>query len=186
MTTTPIAESGDTSAAAAEVARHCAHISARYPAYWPETTRALVVHGARHTASMRGTLPIVRLKQDKENLLRRFGYGAVSLSDALNSGNRKTTLVLQETITPYKLVDGDVKLGGLNMHALPWPAAELERIANNGGPSGVSLLLRRAEPEPAWLAEQVPLPIPWTKVRGQGIDGIGRAIWAAHQQARTR
>ena len=139
MTTTPIAESGDTSAAAAEVARHCAHISARYPAYWPETTRALVVHGARHTASMRGTLPIVRLKQDKENLLRRFGYGAVSLSDALNSGNRKTTLVLQETITPYKLVDGDVKLGGLNMHALPWPAAELERIADKTVALRVSL-----------------------------------------------
>ena len=129
ITATPIAESGDTSAAAAEVARHCAHLSARYPNYWPQTIRALVVHAARDTPSMRGTLPIVRLKQDKENLLRRFGYGAAVLSDALNSGNRKTTLVLQETITPYELVDRAVKLGSLNMHELPWHTHELERIA---------------------------------------------------------
>jgi hypothetical protein len=40
-----LVSSGDTSAAAAEVARICAHIQARYPGYWPETIRGLIVHG---------------------------------------------------------------------------------------------------------------------------------------------
>ena len=130
MTQTPIAESGDTSAAAADVARICGHLGNRYADYWPETIRALVVHGAHHTSAMRGTLPIVPLKKDKENLLRRFGYGAVNLGDSLYSSNRRATLVLQEAITPYKLDGSDVKLGGLNMHALPWPVEELQRIAD--------------------------------------------------------
>ena len=130
MTQTPIAESGDTSAAAADVARICGHLGNRYADYWPETMRALVVHGAHHTSAMRGTLPIVPLKKDKENLLRRFGYGAVNLGDSLYSSNRRATLVLQEAITPYKLDGSDVKLGGLNMHALPWPVEELQRIAD--------------------------------------------------------
>lgn len=130
MTTTPITESGDTSAAAADVARICAHISDRYADYWPETIRALVVHGAQHTSFMRGTLPIVPLKQDKENLLRRFGHGAVNLDRSLNSSDRRATLVLQEAITPYKLDGSDVKLGGLNMHALPWPVEALQEIAD--------------------------------------------------------
>jgi hypothetical protein len=129
VTTTPISESGDTSAAAAEVARICGHLSYRYATYWPETIRALVVHGASHTPAMRGTLPIAPLKRDKENLLRRYGYGAVNLAASLYSTNRRTTLVLQETIAPYQLVGSDVKLGRLNMHALPWPVTELERIA---------------------------------------------------------
>jgi hypothetical protein len=130
MATTPITESGDTSAAAAEVARICGHLSDRYATYWPETIRALVVHGARHTAAMRGTLPIAPLKKDKESLLRRYGYGAVDLDGSLYSTGRRTTLVLQETITPYQLDGGDVKLGGLNMHALPWPVEALEGIAD--------------------------------------------------------
>ncbi len=79
---------------------------------------------------MRGTLPIAPLKKDKENLLRRYGYGAVNLDGSLYSTSRRTTLVLQETITPYQLNGGDIKLGGLNMHALPWPVDALEGIAD--------------------------------------------------------
>lgn len=70
----PLAESGDTSAAAAEVARICGHVAARYPEYWPETIRALVVHGAFITPAMRAELPVNPKKLHKERLLRSVGY----------------------------------------------------------------------------------------------------------------
>ncbi|EQD57801.1 hypothetical protein B2A_04644, partial [mine drainage metagenome] len=69
MTKALLTESGDTSAATAEAARLCAHLSDRYPDYWPETLRALVVHGARYTRAMREMLPIVPLRRHKETLL---------------------------------------------------------------------------------------------------------------------
>ena len=128
LTKTPLAESGDTSAAAADVARVCGHLSARYPTYWPETIRALVVHGARFTPAMRAHLPLVPVKKDKEVLLRRFGYGRVNLDGSLNSTTKQPTLVLQESIRPYTKEEGATKLGKLNMHALPWPLEQLQQL----------------------------------------------------------
>lgn len=145
---TPFAESGDTSAAAAEVARICANLQARYPNYWPETVRALVVHGARITPAMRAQLPLVPLKKDKQNLLRRVGYGRVNLEGSLNSTTRQPTLVLQETITPYVKDGSSIKLGSLNMHALPWPSDLLREL----GPVSVAMRVTQSyfvEPNPS-------------------------------------
>jgi hypothetical protein len=125
----PLAETGDTSAATAEVARVAGAIQARYPTYWPETRRALLVHTAQITPAMRAFWPVVPLKHHKATLLRRYGYGRVSPREALDSTARKATLLLQETITPYVRENGSVKLGPLNLHNLPWPAAELRQIA---------------------------------------------------------
>ena len=47
-----LAETGDTSAATAEVARLCSLLHHRYPTFWPETIRALVVDGAQYTSVM--------------------------------------------------------------------------------------------------------------------------------------
>lgn len=121
----PLTESGDTSAAAAEVARICGILQTRYPSYWPETIRALVVHGARLTPQMLATLPLVPNAQNKRNVLRRYGYGAVDLNRSTVSLASEPTLVLQEEITPYARQDGKVKLGNLNMHSLPWPRDQL-------------------------------------------------------------
>ncbi len=115
------AECGDTSAAAAEVARLCGHLSAHHPNYWPETVRALVVHGARHTPHMRTQLSEVPLSKEKRRLLRRYGYGQINFERSLVSTARRPTLVLQEVITPYEKKNGSVQLGALNMHTLPWP-----------------------------------------------------------------
>lgn len=123
----PLVETGDTSAAAAEVARLCAHLGSTYPAYWPETIRALVVHGASYTKSMRSTLPLVHTVRQKENLVRRFGYGAVSAQSSLFSDRSRPTLVIQQTISPYKL-DGGISLNQLNMHELPWPTQVLQDL----------------------------------------------------------
>lgn len=119
-----LAESGDTSGAAAEVARLAGQLDAHYPDHWPETQRALIVHGARYTQAMKGSLPLPVRKRDIEVLLRRFGYGAIS-GRALFSTAQRPTLILQERITPYRRDGNDVRLNDINMHALPWPAAEL-------------------------------------------------------------
>lgn len=125
----PLAESGDTSAAAAEVARLCAHIRSRYPEYWEETIRALAIHGARHTDQMRSEMPAnPSRKLHKRNLLRKYGYGKISFERSLNSGSRSPTMVIQDTIKPYVLDEGSIKLNQLKLHELPWPKAELESL----------------------------------------------------------
>jgi len=125
MTRSLLTETGDTSAAAAEVARLCALLSSRYPDYWPETIRALVVHGARYTPAMRALLPLNPVRTDKEGLLRRFGHGAVNAEIALNSREWRPTLILQEQLNPFRLDAGSVKLNALNLHTLPWPNEQL-------------------------------------------------------------
>lgn len=117
-------ETGDTSAATAEVARLCAQIWSKYPEYWPETVRALVVHGARHTRAMRAGLSVQPSQQDKRNLLRAVGYGAIRPINSLSSSGQRATIVLQATLKPFRR-DGTIKMGSHNVHALPWPAAEL-------------------------------------------------------------
>ncbi len=121
-----LGESGDTSGAAAEVARICAHLQARYPQYWAETVRALVVSGAGYTRAMGGEAATTQLA--REALVGRFGYGRVSMDASLNSANKRPTVVLQELIKPYVREGGDNKLGQVNFHSLPWPAAELEGL----------------------------------------------------------
>lgn len=125
MTTALLAETGDTSAATAEVARLCAHLAARYPGYWPETLRALVVHGARYSGAMLQGLPAKPQMQDKISLLRHYGHGAVSADNALNSTRHRPTLVIQGQIQPYRQAKDGVRLNEMNLHDLPWPAGEL-------------------------------------------------------------
>lgn len=126
----PLAETGDTSAATAEVARICGHLRARYPSYWPETHRALIVQGARWTQAMRRLLPDGAGMREKAALLRTFGYGYVNLSRSASSRRNKPTLIVQDTITPYVQRGNDVSLGNLNVHDLPWPR---ERLLELGG-----------------------------------------------------
>lgn len=128
MATALLTETGDTSAATAEVARLCARLSDRYPDCWPETLRALVIHGARYTPAMLAPLPLVRLMRDKLNLLKRYGFGAISPSNSLDSTATRPTLVLQETIKPYRVDGSNIKLNTVNLHALPWPADALQGL----------------------------------------------------------
>jgi hypothetical protein len=121
----PLAETGDTSAATAEVARICGNLRARYPTYWPETQRALIVQGARWSSAMRRLLPENASVREKAAFLRTFGYGCVNLNRSASSRRRAPTLVIQEFITPYVDRDGVISLGNLNVHSLPWPREQL-------------------------------------------------------------
>lgn len=135
MTRAALTHTGDTSAAAAEVARVCAHIATRYPDYWPETIRGLVIHGARYTPEMLKLLPAQPKGEEKMGLLRRVGYGAVQASNAMTSTAQRPTLVLQKTIIPYRKGNGAAALNKVNMHLLPWPEDELRAL----GPAKVKM-----------------------------------------------
>src|SRR5690606_19614791 len=65
----------DTSAANAEASRLAATLAARYPEFWPETLRGLMVHAAEWTQGMLDGEQINgKPKPWKINFLRRYGY----------------------------------------------------------------------------------------------------------------
>lgn len=127
---TLLSASGDTSAAAAEIARLCAHTRSQYPDYWPETIRALIVHGADHTSAMRAHFPDELKRDEKNNLLRTYGYGLVNADTAHFSTAHRPTLVVQRRFNPYlRKPGGYIGFGAMQLHDLPWPADELHRLS---------------------------------------------------------
>lgn len=121
-----------TSAATALGARLAAQISAVYPDLWPETLRALIVHSAEWTDAMRAAfLPTSgsASKQDYMRLLRRCGFGVPDLDRALWSVSNSLTMVVQETLHPFKREESkDPTLRDMHLHELPWPADVLEGL----------------------------------------------------------
>jgi hypothetical protein len=115
-----------TSAAAAQVARMAAVISAEYPDFWPETIRALVVHSARWTRAMKGHLKGASGKRARERLARRYGFGVPSLERALRSADDVITLIVQARIRPFT----NGKLQDMHLHQLPWPKEVLESLGD--------------------------------------------------------
>lgn len=122
--------SGDTSAAAALASHMGACISAEHPNYWAETVRGLIVHSAEWTRAMLDHLPKKALQKDKMLiLLRRYGYGVPNLERALLSSKSDLTMIVEGEFQPfYKNDKGEVKTKEMNLHVLPWPKKELERL----------------------------------------------------------
>jgi hypothetical protein len=107
-----------TSAATAEAAYLAASIAAAYPAFWPETIRALIVHAAEWTQPMRQHLDAAGTsRRRREALVRRYGFGVPTLERCLRSAANALTLVVQDTIRPYSMG----KLREMHIHDLPWP-----------------------------------------------------------------
>ena len=121
-----------TSAASALGARMAAQLMAAYPALRPETIRALIVHSAEWTAAMRTVyLPAHGhpSKSDYINLIRHCGWGVPSLERALWSAGNSLTLVVEDMVHPFQKITGKgVVSRDMNLHALPWPKAQLEAL----------------------------------------------------------
>jgi hypothetical protein len=116
-----------TSAATAQVGHLTGAISAEYPSLWPETVRALIVHSAEWTPSMIRWFPAPgKSKGVAESLVRRYGFGVPSLTRSIRSGGDALTLLVQATIKPFE----HGRLREMHTHDLPWPAEELERLAD--------------------------------------------------------
>lgn len=119
-----------TSASTALAAGMSARIQASYPAFWPETVRALMVHSARWTQPMLDayTPNGVRNQANMRQLLRHCGYGVPSLGRALYSAANSLTLVVQDELQPYHKVGSDIRTRDMHLHALPWPIEQLQAL----------------------------------------------------------
>lgn len=139
---------GDTSAATAQAARLAAILLARYPSFWPETLRGLLVHSAEWTSEMRaataGHSPASRARL----LLRRYGHGVPDLGRACWSASNALTLVAQDSLIPFEKRGASVATKDMNLHALPWPQAELSSLGSQPVELRVTLSYF-VEPNPA-------------------------------------
>ncbi|THF64796.1 S8 family peptidase [Pseudothauera nasutitermitis] len=122
--------SNATSAASALCAGMVARIMAAYPHLRPETVRALLVHSAQWSESMRRMfLPAAPNKDHYVNLIRHCGWGTPDLDRALWSAGDSLTLVVEDLVHPYAKVQGKgVVTRDMNLHSLPWPKDELEAL----------------------------------------------------------
>jgi len=127
-----LVSSGDTSAATALASCMAASIQASYPAYWPETIRALMLHFAEWTPAM-----IARVDKTGKNgrsrvehFLKCYGYGVPNLQSVLRSSQNSLTLIAQDSLQPYDQVDGKMKTRDLNLHRIPWPKEVLQRLGD--------------------------------------------------------
>ena len=121
-----------TSAATALAARLAAQVMAIYPEFWPETVRALIVHSAEWTEAMEQRfLPQNKnpSKEDYRYLLRRCGFGVPNLDRALWSVGNSLTMVVEESLHPFKCEPGrSPTFRDMHLHDLPWPRDVLEDL----------------------------------------------------------
>ena len=123
-----------TSAASALAARMAARLMATYPALWPETIRALIVHSAGWTDAMRHAfLPADRTpnKSDMAHLVRCCGFGIPDLGRAMWSVDNFLTMVCEDQLHPFKREGSNQPTyRDMNLHRLPWPLDALEALGD--------------------------------------------------------
>lgn len=116
---------GDTSAAAALGANLTAGIISARPELWPETVRGLTIHSAEWTPAMRARFDAAPSQTQKMALLRRYGWGVPELNRALLSAADDATLMVEDSLLPFRRDGGTIKTRSMNLHQLPWPREEL-------------------------------------------------------------
>ncbi|MFL5789186.1 MAG: S8 family peptidase [Flavisolibacter sp.] len=122
---------GDTSAATALASKFGAELYSAYPNYKPETIRALMVHSADWTPEMLTNRSIVQLNSfEKEKLLAHVGYGVPNMERARYSANNSLSMIIERTLTPFKLDASIVKTNEFHLFDLPWPEDVLLELSN--------------------------------------------------------
>lgn len=125
---------GETSGATALAARAIADLWSDYPALWPETIRAIFVSAARWTPQMLSHLPANPAKGHFAPLFKRYGFGIPDMERARRSASNALTLIVQDTITPYRLSDSggaDHVHNEMRLFELPWPIEALRKLVNS-------------------------------------------------------
>lgn len=113
-----------TSPATACVSGMAAEIQARYPEFWSETIRGLLIHTAEWTDKMKKEFSI----GDKKYFLRKYGYGVPDFKRAIASAENSLHLIFQDEIQPFILEDGRIKTNHLKFYELPWPETVLTSL----------------------------------------------------------
>lgn len=122
---------GETSAATALASRDITSLWTDYQELWPETVRAIFVSSARWTNQMLSHVPAQPSKTDLGILFRRYGYGVPDMERARRSASNALTLIVEDTIQPYKksaTKNAEHIHNELKLFELPWPVKELRRL----------------------------------------------------------
>lgn len=121
-----------TSVATAQASRLAAMAMATYPAYCPETIRALIVHSAEWTPAMRAQIKSASRQglQAQQMMLRRYGWGVPTEGGVLFSSGQAVTLVVQDQFTPF--VGDNFAVPAFRLHNLPWPREILQDLGSAG------------------------------------------------------
>ncbi|ENU80166.1 hypothetical protein F975_01920 [Acinetobacter sp. ANC 3789] len=124
----------DSSAACALASNYAAQIADKYPSYWPETIRGLLIHSCQYTPAMVNQYnrfiqnDMLSPKKAAEVLLRSVGYGVPNPEIALNSSNNHALIVIQDELKPFKKNGSDVKFNEMQVIELPWPKHLLAQL----------------------------------------------------------
>tara|TARA_R110001583_G_scaffold153919_1_gene305584 strand:- start:699 stop:3065 length:2367 start_codon:yes stop_codon:yes gene_type:complete len=121
-----------TSAATALLSKMAAEVMTEYPQIWPETVRALLVHSADWTDTLKAQFDHGNTTRQKcAYLLRCCGYGVPSLSRALKSAENSLTMVIEDRLQPFFKGKGTpVKTRDMHLHELPWPIEILQDLGD--------------------------------------------------------
>ncbi len=119
-----------TSLATAQASWFAAQIQVKYPEFWAETIRALMIHSAKWTEELISQFKDNSLtdKQNIKNLLRICGYGVPSLEQALHSASNSLTLIVEEEIQPFIKEGSKYKTKDMHFYELPWPKDVLQEM----------------------------------------------------------
>ena len=123
----PLVSFRATSAATAQAARLAVRLMVRFPDYWPETIRALIIHGAKWTPVMRNELNAAPNKASAYLILRRYGHGVPIFERAAASATNHLALVSEAEIQPYSRKKG---MKECHFYSLPWPREALEGLGD--------------------------------------------------------
>jgi len=122
----PLVSFRATSAATAQAARLAARLTSAFPDSWPETVRALMIHGAEWTPLMKEALTGARNKSAARLLLRRYGHGVPTFERAAASARNHLALVSEAEIQPYGRSERG--MNECHFYSLPWPREALEGL----------------------------------------------------------
>lgn len=122
----PLVSFRATSAATAQAARLAARLTAEFPHYWPETIRALMIHGADWTPLMKDALAEAGTKSAACLLLRRYGHGVPTFERAAASARNHLAMISEAEIQPYSRSGRG--MNECHFYSLPWPRAALESM----------------------------------------------------------
>lgn len=117
-----------TSAATAQASEFAAQILIRYPDYWPETVRALMVHSARWPDSLKDQFAANESKTEMKKVLRCCGYGIPDLGRALYCVSNSLTLIAEAEIQPFEKDGTKCRTRDMHLYRLPWPKDALMEL----------------------------------------------------------
>ena len=180
----PLVSFRATSAATAQAARLAARLVARFPDYWPETIRALIIHGADWTPRMTNLLKAAPNKAAAYLLLRRYGHGVPTFERAAASARNHLALVAQAEVQPYQR--SGKGMNECHFYSLPWPREALESLGEQDVDSeDHSVLLHRTEPGVLCFLRPIQISVVRPAVRLEAPIRDTRRICQASEQAGT-